>query len=236
MKRTVLFGTVAIMAGSVIGAQSEPKDEIKSAAKKLGEKSNYSWKSTVESAGGGGQFRRGPTEGKAEKDGFTTLSMSFGDNTLEAVLKGDKGALKTPDGWRSLAEAAEDTGQQNPARFIALMLRNYRTPAAEAENLANKTKDLKKSDDSYSGELTEDGAKELLTFRRGGNAPAPTGAKCSVKFWVKDGVLTKYEFKVQGTVTFNNNDVNVDRTTTVEIKDVGSTKVEVSDEAKKKAS
>lgn len=235
MKRTVLFGTVALLAGSVIAAQSDSKDEIKSAAKKLGEKSNYSWKSTVESAGGG-QFRRGPTEGKSEKDGFTTLSMSFGENTVEAVLKGDKGALKTPDGWQSLAEAAEDTGQQNPARFIALMLRTYKTPAAEAENLAAKTKELKKSDDSYSGELTEDGAKELLTFRRGGNAPAPTGAKGSVKFWVKDGVLTKYEFKVQGTVTFNNNDVNVDRTTTVEIKDVGSTKVEVSEEGKKKAS
>jgi hypothetical protein len=57
-----------------------------------------------------------------------------------------------------------------------------------------------------------------------------------VKFWIKDGVLSKYEFKVTGKVSFNGNDRDVDRTTTVEIKDVGTTKVEVSDEAKKKLS
>jgi hypothetical protein len=35
-------------------------------------------------------------------------------------------------------------------------------------------------------------------------------------------------------VSFNGNDRDVDRTTTVEIKDVNSTKIEVPDEAKKK--
>jgi hypothetical protein len=55
-----------------------------------------------------------------------------------------------------------------------------------------------------------------------------------VKFWIQDGVLTKYEFKVTGKVNFNGNDRDVDRTTTVEIKDVGATKVEVPDDAKKK--
>jgi hypothetical protein len=37
-------------------------------------------------------------------------------------------------------------------------------------------------------------------------------------------------------MTFNGNDVEIDRTTTTEIKDVGSTKVEIPDEAKKKLS
>ena len=57
-----------------------------------------------------------------------------------------------------------------------------------------------------------------------------------MKFWIKDGLLTKYEFKVQGKVTIGGNDRDVDRTSTVEIKDVGSTKVDVPDEAKKKLS
>jgi hypothetical protein len=53
------------------------------------------------------------------------------------------------------------------------------------------------------------------------------------QFWVKDGVLVKYEFNVQGTMTFNNNDINIDRTTTVEIKDIGSTKIDVQPKLKK---
>jgi len=243
MKKHALFGALALVAGSLIAADSSPKDDVKAAAGKLAAKSNYSWKTTVEAAGGGGaggRFRPGPTEGKTEKDGFTFLSMTRGDNTMDAVLKGGKGAIKTADGWKSLAEATEaGDGQPSPARFIARMLQNYKIPAAQAEDLAAKTKELKKSDDAYSGELTEEGAKELLSFGPrpgGGNAPTPTNTKGSVKFWVKDGVLAKYSFQVQGNISFNGNDVDIDRTTTVEIKDVDSTKVEVPEEAKKKAS
>jgi hypothetical protein len=38
---------------------------------------------------------------------------------------------------------------------------------------------------------------------------------------------------VRGTINFGGNDVEVDRTTTIEIKDVGKTKVEVPEAAKK---
>ena len=243
MIKTSLSAAITLLAGSLIAADSGPKDDVKTAAGKLAAKSNYSWKTTVETpggGGGGGRFRPGPTEGKTEKDGFTFLSMTRGDNTIEAVLKAGKGALKTADGWKSLAEATEGgDGQPNPTRFIGRMLQNFKTPAAQAEDLADKTKELKKSDDAYIGELTEAGAKELLTFGPrpgGGNAPTPSNAKGSVKFWLKDGALSKYEFKLQGTINFNGNDVEVDRTTTVEIKDVGSTKLDVPEEAKKKLS
>ena len=72
--------------------------------------------------------------------------------------------------------------------------------------------------------------------RGGANAPEISGAKGSVKFWVKDGLLSKYEIKVQGKVTVNGNDREVDRTTKIEIKDIGSTKIEVPEDAKKKLS
>jgi len=121
-------------------------------------------------------------------------------------------------------------------RFMAMGLRNMKAPAAQAEDLAGKVKELKKDGEAYVGELTEDGAKAQLSFggRAGGNGPEISGAKGSVKFWIKDGVLAKYELKVKGTMSFNGNDRDIDRTTTVEIKDIGSTKIEVSDEAKKK--
>jgi hypothetical protein len=41
---------------------------------------------------------------------------------------------------------------------------------------------------------------------------------------------------VQGSMTFNDNDVEIDRTTTVEIKDAGKTEVKVPEEALKKLS
>lgn len=243
MKRNLLTALACLFVTSLFAADSGPADEIKAAAKKLAGKNNYSWKSSTESAGGNaGRGRPGPVEGKTEKDGFTVLSMTRGDNTTEAVLKAGKGAVKTMDGWKSLAEASEGDGggggQRNPARAAARLLQNFKAPAAEIEDLAAKAKDLKKADDAVSGDLTAEGVKEMLTrFRRpGGEAPAPTDPKGTVKFWIKDGVVSKYEYRVQGSMSFNGNDVTIDRTTTVEIKDVGTTKVEVSEEAKKKIS
>ncbi len=57
-----------------------------------------------------------------------------------------------------------------------------------------------------------------------------------MKFWVKDGALSKYEYQVQGTMNFNDNEINMNRLTTVDIKDVGTTKVTIPEEAKKKVS
>jgi len=228
--------TTALLAGSLFAADSSPKDDLKAAAKKLGD--NYSWKGSVENAGGGG-FGAGPSEGKTA--GSTTwLSMTHRDTTTEAVLIGSKDALKTQDGWQSLADAAKDDGGGgfNPTRFLALRLQNYKAPAAEATDLADKAKELKKDGDVISSDLTADGAKSLLAFRLpgGGGGPEVSNSKGSVKFWVKDGQLTKYQFNVQGTVSFGGNDREVNRTTTVEIKDVGTTKVEVPEDAKKKLS
>ena len=85
--------------------------------------------------------------------------------------------------------------------------------------------------------MTEAGAKELLSFRRranSGDGPTITNPKGSVKFWVKDGKLVKYQYHIQGAVSFNGNDRDVDRTTTVEISDVNTTKISAPDDAKKK--
>ncbi len=235
MKQHILFGTVALLAGSLLSANAAPTDEVTAAAKKLAAKDNYAWKQTTENAGGGG-FGGGTSEGKTEKDGSLWLSMTMRDNTVEAVKKGDKGAIKTQDGWQSLSEAT--SGDPGPAMFIARRVQNFKTPAAQVEELVGKVKELKSEGDVYSGELTEDGAKSQLMFggRGGGNGPEISGAKGSVKLWVKDGLLAKYQVKVQGKVSFNGNDRDIDRTTTVEIKDIGSTKIQVPEEAKKKLS
>ena len=234
MKRNILFGTMALLAATTLNAaDSNVKDDITTAAKKLADKANYSWKTTVvvpENA----QFRPGPSEGKTEKDGFTHVTSSFGDNTMQTVIKGEKGAVTNQDGeWQGLADAEKEEGF---GRFRAIIARNLKTPAVQASDLAASAKDLKKDGDTYSSELTDAGAKALLSFGRGGGDVTVSNAKGSVKFWLKDGALTKYEFKVKGTRNFNGNDQEIDRATTVEIKDVGTTKVNVPEEAKKKLS
>lgn len=240
MKRHILPGLMALLATPLLAADASPKAEVKNAAAVLGNQTNYSWQATVE-VPADSPFKPGPTDGKTEKGGYTTLSFSFGDNMTEAVTKGTNGAVKTDDGWKTLAKALKDNGDSgfNPTRFIARMVQNYRVPAVEAASLADDAKELKKDTNSVSGDLTEAGAKAWLSFRRrgnGGDGPTVTNPKGSVKFWVKDGKLVKYQYHVQGTVNFNGDDRDIDRTTTVEIKDVGTTKITVPDEAKSKLS
>ncbi len=229
MKRNLLLSAIVLIASSLFAADSSPKDDVTAAAKKLAEKANYSWKTTVV-VPEGSRFRPGPTEGKTEKGGFTDVKSTFGDNTSESVYKGDKAVASNPDGGWQTADDLEKS--EGPGRFFAGMLRNFKAPAGQATDLANGSKELKKDGDAITGDLTEDAAKPLLSFRR--TADGVSNAKGSVKFWTKDGVLSKFEFKVSGKVSFNGNDRDVERTTTTEIKDVGTTKVEVPDDAKKK--
>lgn len=243
MLRKILVGAVGVLASSAMVAYAGPKDEVQDAAKKLADAESYSWHTEVEAGGG---FRPGPTDGKAQKDGLITMSMSFGDNEMQVFKKGDKAAIKGQDGWQSLEELNQGgDGQPGPGRFIGRMIQGFESPAKQAGELADKVKELKKEDEVYSGDLTEDGAKELLMFRRGGrrgggqggnggNGPEINNAKGTAKFWVKDGALAKVVYHVEGTMSFNGNDRDVDRTTTTEFKDVGSTKIEVPAEAQEK--
>ncbi len=238
MKKYILFGALAFLAGPLFAADASPKDDVINAAKQLAGKSDYSWEATSTNINGNG-FRFGPTEGKTENGGYTWCSMTMNDNTTEIVMQGGKAAVKTPDnGWQSQAEATEGSDQPGPAMFLARLLQNFKAPPAQAEDLAAKAKGIKIEGDVYAGDLTESGAKALLTWGHPNddNGPTVSNAKGSVKFWLKDGVLAKYEFNLQGSISFNGNDFDINRTTMVQIKDVGSTKITVPDEAKKKLS
>ncbi len=222
---------------------AEPIDDVKAAIKTLADKPNYTWVSTVKSPGA--QFNAGPTTGRTEKNGFTFLTQQNNDQTTEVVLKSTNGVVKTEEGWKTAAElpvpargGAAGTGS-NRSLMAGRFLLGTKTPADFLGDLLGKVKEMKKGDgDFIAGTVSEEGAKELLTFRRrpGGNdpAPTPTNAKAILKVWLKGGQLAKYELAVSGKMTFNANERDIDRTTTVEIKDVGQTRVEPHDDAKKK--
>jgi hypothetical protein len=237
------------------------KDDVSAAIAKLAAADNYSWKTTTTNipapgadANGGGMRRGGrgggPTDGKAQKDGLLYVSMAGrGGAVTEGYVKGTKGAIKTGDdtGWTSLAAATADDGGGgggfNPAAMAAQRVQNTKSPADAAKDLLSKTKSVAKTGDFYTAELTEVGAKSLVTSGfggmrggpggGGGDGPDITGAKGTAKFWVKDGALSKYETDVQGSIDFGGNTRDMHPVTTIEIREVGTTKIDVPADAKK---
>jgi hypothetical protein len=225
MKLIAQFTVALVAAATVFGADSNPAEQVAAAAKKLGEQSNYSWKSTVtvpESA----PFKPGPTEGKTEKDGFTYLTMSFGDNLTEAVKKGENAAVTDMEGtWKLASELEKEDG---PGRFLGVMVKSLKAPAAQILDLIAAARELTKEGDTYTAQMSEEGVKKQFRFGE------PKNPKGSMKFWLKDGMVTKYETKVEAKMEFNGNEFDASRTTTTEISNVGNTKVNIPSDAKKK--
>jgi hypothetical protein len=239
MKPNIIIALGLLTAGSALAADTNLTDQAKSAIIKLKAQTNYSWTAKIELPGM--PFTPSPMEGKTQKEGFTMVSQDMNDNTIEVVLKGDKLAVKLQDGWQLVGASAAGAGDAPDfGVMIGQWLARNKTAGDEAESLLKNAKELKSGDAGLlSGDLTEVGAKALLSFGpRGADAAnaGPKNAKGSVKFWLKDGELTKFESHVQGTTAFgpDQEERDVDMTRTVEIKDIGTTKVEVPAEAKQK--
>ena len=235
MKRFLTTTMALSLAWTAVLADA--RDDVKSAAKTLSEAANYTWVATTEIEGV--QFTPPTITGTAETGGFAVIESERDGTTTTAVLKGDKGVLKTDDGWQTAEEvraAAQNGGGGGGGRGgRGGMLLRTKLPAEDLAKLADKTKELKEADGVISGDLTDEGAKEAAARGgRGGQAPEPKNAKGSLKVWLKEGKLAKVQVKVSATVTMQNEERDITRTTTYEFKNVGSTTVTVSDEAKKK--
>jgi hypothetical protein len=236
MKRIIMLGLMGLVANGLGAADSGLKEKVTKAAASVGNQMNYSWATaTLEADGSPGKL--GTIQGKAEKGGVTWLNFTVGGLPVEVCMKGAKGTAKALEGWQSFEELAQAGGT---AQTVVRYLRNYKTPVAESATLAEKATELNEVDGAIAGELPEDTVKELLllgTRQREGQQRAKTdNVKGSVKFWIKDGALARIEIKVSGKVTTGEREANINRTTTVEIKDVGNTKLEVPEEAKLKLS
>lgn len=206
-------------------ADAGPKEVVAAAAAKLGQQSSYSWKTTTvvpESM----PFKPGPIEGKAEKDGYIHVTMSFGENVTEIVRKGDKSALTDMDGNWKLSSEMEDA--EGPGRFMARMARDLKPPGVQIAELLGAVGELKQEGDAFVGAMTPEGVKKQFRF---GEPKNPKGA---VRVWLKDGLIAKLETKVEAKMEFNGNEFDASRTATTEIKDVGTTKLNVPEGAKKK--
>jgi hypothetical protein len=246
MKINYLLPAAIIFAGSLLSTQAAPKEDVAKAIKEL--EGNYSWVSTSkrpESTGGNSsRWQSGPTEGKTA-DGTVYLKSTRGDRTSESLIKGKKAATKGDSGWMMVEEASagEENAEQRRRNWRGRYLQSFKSPATQAEELLAKITEIKKDGDTYSGDLSEEAAKALVSFgggrtRGGGDdaaamRPQPTGVKASAKFWIKDGILAKYETTIAGKIKYNDQERDLARTTTVEIKEVGKTKIEIPEDVKK---
>jgi hypothetical protein len=130
-------------------------------------------------------------------------------------------------------------GSDPRGRIANRIFRTVKHPAAQLQEALSKTQDFSKDGDNYTADLTEAGAKSLLAMggRRGGNPPEIVNSKGSVRISLRDGVLAKFELRIQGTIkTDSGDDRDISRTLTTEFKNVGKTTVEIPDDAKKKLS
>jgi len=231
MKLSSVITLVCWLASSTtIVVAADPKAEVTDAVKKLRSQPNFSWTMTPKTEGSETASRQGPIEGKTEKGGATWIKGSSGDNSFEAVMKGSKIAVNYAGEWVAVEEDDEGTGR------FARRLKPFKDILESVDELVSKSKEITKAaDGSYTSELTAEGAKEIFG-RLGRRAAEATESSGTAKYWVTDGALKKFESTVKGKFTAGEDkkEVNLSRTVSVEIKDVGSTKVNIPAEATSK--
>jgi hypothetical protein len=230
MKQELLICT--LVAGLFGVATADPAADLSSAAKKLAAAKSYTW--TSSSAFGDREAR--VTSGKTGNGGHTLITYPMRGSSIEVLIRDGKAAFKGEDGWQ-LASAEAEGDENRRLRFLAGMASRYEAPTKRVAELLEGIGDLAVEEGTYSGKLSEDAAKALMTFRgrgRGGEQREPppiTGAGGSVMLIVKDGLVTKYELTLKGKMTFNEQVRDISRTTTVEFTKVGFTCFDISEEA-----
>ncbi len=127
-----------------------------------------------------------------------------------------------------------------PEQQALFAVGNIPNPTKQVKDAADKLENVKKTDDGYTADLNTDMVKGMLAIKLpagmagGFTPPEVTEPKGTIKVWIANGLPTKIQMHLNGSMDFGGNPNVIDRTSTIEFKDVGTTKVVVPDEAKKK--
>jgi hypothetical protein len=243
MKRMLALGVVLLASGAAIARARDAKEDVKNGAKKLADQASYSWTSaTTGTNEGKDPQEKGTTQGKTQKDGCTHLLTDKGGKATEAAVKGDKVAVKTAEGWKNAGDfdpAGDAKGKLDKSLVLAQSLKKYKTPADQVAVYVDWTGELASQGDGlYTGTFTAEGVKAYLeSIAKAGAKPSDLAEpKVTVKFWLKDGTLAKYEITLDAKKPKGKDKTLAGTKTTiaVEIKDVGSTKTELADDCLKK--
>ena len=240
IRRIALLTALVAMVGRAQATPRDAKEDLKAAILKLSQAESYSWTlSTTNSGETADKFGYASGEGKVERGGVIWLRTQE-TPPVEVVVKGAKTAVRLDDGWALEHElSAAGTTRRHPNLTAVRSVKSRARPAAEASDLLKRAKDLSSRVEGYFGsDLTPEDAKELLhkclrTSGRTADVSSPSG---SLAFWVRDGILTKYEVALRGTVTFSApkpSTWSADQVMTVTLSEIGTTKVDVPADVKK---
>jgi len=204
-------------------------DGLGEAATKAAVMTNYTFQvSTVrEESGGGGR----PMEFTGGADAGV---LHVQNDRIDAYRKGETLVVKGEDGRWSVAEPPAKGEKPEKGQRGVMMLRTARPPHEELTGLETKLENVMKTEEEgktvYSGSLTSDGAAQFGTpaGRRPGGPLAFSG---NAKVWVDgQGVIVKYELTIQAKGKLKDKEIDATTTRTVEIRDVGTTKLEIPEE------
>ncbi len=229
-------GTMAVALALAAGlAFADEKEDVAKAAKKASELESYSFKMALEIEGA--PMPMDPIEftGKHQKDVGTYISGSAMGRDIEAYKKGEKVASKNQDGeWQLGGPGGRGRGMGG----------ELKAPHEEIAGVEKKFKEIKKKDAKeavdgkdcsvYEGDLTDEGAKDVLPGGLGRMAGAAAEISGKAKVFVDaDGLARKYVFVITVKASFQGNDLEITTTRAVDLKDIGSTKVELPEDVKK---
>lgn len=236
-------------------SRAAPLDDLGAAAQRLADAPNYSWTSAEKNVRGSFPATTKDIVGLTEKDGFTVIKSTMkASNTLTEVriYWGSQMAYLRDGSWKTAEELQAaagrssgitviGTGVANSGRGIGMMTVASQNeaqtgpgrPAQMLLSLLPQVKGLTLSGGEIVGELSYDYIARVMrgNGRNGPLVVAPSSSG-SVKFWIKDGEIAKFQIKLKA--SYENADQANERTTTVEVKNVGTTVVAVPVEAKAK--
>jgi hypothetical protein len=219
---------IAILMASLLALQTE---ELAEAAKKTAAMESYTFK--VESKAGKGKNQPGAIEGRYQKDQPLALKTGSAEGFKKA------GAIVYKDGeeWKKLEKPQKGEKKQQPAASAFSLVKvpheefeGFEKSFEKVEKAAEKDKDCT----LWTGTLTPTAARTLVSA--GGKAEGKTAATYSgtAKVWVNAaGAIVRIEITSHMKGETKKGPVESDITRTVEITDVGSTKVEVPEGAAK---
>lgn len=242
--RTICALVVLSLAAGA--AWADDKDDVTAAAKKAAELTNYTFKGETKTElpammGGGGDPQK--FEGKHDKDSGTMVRT----DTQEFVTVGGKTASRPIAEWK-LVKEEDAMGMARRGMGLGSSSRPPKAPHEVLGKLGSRFKKVKKSKkesvaetecDLFEAELSESGAgdtlKELVPAIGQWLEHLPDAETTgSSKVWVNaDGCVVKYEMTAKISASVQGMELEITATRTITLSEIGKTKVEVPDDAKK---
>jgi hypothetical protein len=260
--KRVCLATAAI-AFSAATVFAGPKEDAQAALNKVAESSGYSWSTTTEGGMGGGQTVEGKMLKDGVSQISATMRdepVEVFVHGEKVVVKTDDG-WKTTDEIMQNSEPGQPNPGMMAARMargfrppvaqaLAMLEKSSDVKEADGALVGEITGDdakpfmqMRGGRGGGEGRPPRDGAGPRGENGgpggpQGSDRPAPPeirDAKVVIKVWANDGVATKVQFQMTGVTTGRDGtDREIDRTGTTELKDVGSTTIDVPDDVKAK--